>query len=346
MTHDFYRPLGTSDLQVSQLCLGTMTFGQQNSEAEAHHQLDRAIAQGINFVDTAEMYPVPAKAATQGLTEEFIGSWLVKQHRDRLVIATKIAGPSRRLDWIRGGPTAVDRGNIEQAVNDSLKRLQTDYIDLYQIHWPDRYVPLFGEIGFAPNRLRPTIPITEQLQVFADLIQVGKIRYLGLSNETPWGVMQFCQAAKQLNLPAIVSIQNAYNLLNRTFELGLAELCHYQQIGLLAYSPLGFGCLSGKYLASGSGRVSLFPGFGQRYLKPNVNEAVAEYVALAQRHNLNPVAMALAFVRQQWFVTSTIIGATTLAQLNQNLESLNLTLSKELLTEIDRIHSRYPNPAP
>jgi len=343
-----YRQLGDSDLRVSELGLGTMTFGQQNSLEEAHGQLDYAVAHGINFIDTAEMYPVPARAATQGLTEEFIGKWLVNQRRDRLILATKIAGPSRRLDWIRSGPTAIDRQNIEVAVNTSLKRLQTDYIDLFQLHWPDRYVPLFGQTAFDPAQVRETVAIAEQLQVFADLIQVGKIRYVGLSNETPWGVMQFCQVAHQLNLPKIVSIQNAYNLINRGFETALAEVAYYEQVGLLAYSPLGFGTLTGKYLPDRQerGRISLFPGFGQRYLKPNVEEAVVGYAAIARQHHLSPAALALAFVRQHWFVTSTLIGATTLEQLQESLASLDLALDETILAEIDHIHHRYPNPAP
>ena len=343
-----YRQLGKSDLRVSEICLGTMTYGQQNSEEDAHQQLDYALNQGVNFIDTAEMYPVPAKAETQGATEAYIGSWLVRQQRDRLVIATKIAGPSRNLNWIRGGPKAVDRSNLEQAVNDSLKRLQTDYIDLYQIHWPDRYVPLFGQTVYNPRQVRETVPIAEQLAVFADLIRAGKIRYLGLSNETPWGVAEFCHAARQLELPKIISIQNAYNLVNRTFEMTLVEPCLHEQVGLLAYSPLGFGCLSGKYLQATpvNGRITLFPGFGQRYLKPNVDEAVAGYSAIAHKHNLSPATLALAFVRQRWFVTSTIVGATTLDQLKENLASVKVALNQEILAEIDAVHSRYPSPAP
>jgi aryl-alcohol dehydrogenase-like predicted oxidoreductase len=343
-----YRQLGDSNLHISEICLGTMTFGRQNSMEDAHQQLDCALDCGVNFIDTAEMYPVPAQAETQGLTEEFIGSWLVKRQRDRLTVATKIAGPSRRMDWIRNGPIAVDKANIEQAVNDSLKLLQTDYIDLYQIHWPDRYVPLFGQTRFDPKQIRDTIPIAEQLAVFAELITAGKIRSLGLSNETPWGVSQFCQVARQLGLPKVVSIQNAYNLINRTFEVALAETCHHENLGLLAYSPLGFGSLSGKYDQTNlaNGRLTLFPGFGQRYYKPNVHEAVAEYVAIARKHNLSPVAMALAFVRQRWFVTSTIIGATTLEQLKENLASVNIILAEEILDEIDAVHTRYPSPAP
>lgn len=325
-----------------------MTYGQQNTLAEADAQLDYAVAQGVNFIDTAEMYPVPARAETQGLTESYIGTWLVRQSRDRLVIATKVAGPSRRMDWIRGGPNALDRANIEAAVNDSLKRLQTDYIDLYQIHWPDRAVPLFGQSTFEPKQERPTVDIADQLMVFADLIQAGKIRYLGLSNETPWGMVQFCRIAEQLNLPKPIAVQNAYNLLNRIFDWYPAEVCYREQMGMLAYSPLAFGCLSGKYRPSpvSNGRLSLFPGFGQRYLKPNVNEAVAEYCTIAEKLGLQPATMALAFVRQRWFVTSTLIGATTLEQLKENLISVTVTLTPDMLKEIDRVHQRYPNPAP
>ncbi len=343
-----YKKLGQSDLQVSELCLGTMTFGQQNSLEEASQQLDYAIAHGINFIDAAEMYPVPARAETQGRTEEYIGDWLAKQDRDRLIIATKIAGPSRGLQWIRGGPTAVDRRNILQAVDDSLRRLQTDYIDLYQIHWPDRYVPLFGQSVYEPSQSRDTVPIAEQLAVFAELINAGKIRYLGLSNETPWGVSQFCYWAEQLGISPVVSIQNAYNLLNRVFDSALAETCHHHHVSLLAYSPLAFGVLSGKYIHGQpeNTRISLFPGFGRRYLKTNVAEAVAEYAAIAHDHQLTPAQLAIAFVRSRWFIGSTIIGATTLDQLKENLSVVDITLDTTILDKIDAIHTRYPSPAP
>ncbi|HEY9696067.1 MAG TPA: NADP(H)-dependent aldo-keto reductase [Trichocoleus sp.] len=343
-----YHQLGESDLYVSEICLGTMTFGQQNSLEEAHQQLDYAIAQGINFIDTAEMYPVPPKAETYGATESFVGAWLKQQQRDRLIIATKIAGPGRGMKWIRDGAKAIDRPNVKQAIDDSLQRLQTDYIDLYQIHWPDRSVPLFGQTGFNPDQERETVPIAEQLEVFADVMQAGKIRYLGLSNETPWGVAEFSHVAQQLNLPKVVSIQNAYNLLNRVFDSALAEACYRERISLLAYSPLGFGTLSGKYLnqAAPSARINRFQGFGQRYLKPNVNEAITAYVEIAQRHQLSPVQLALAFVRSRWFVSSTIVGATSLEQLQENLNSLNVVLTKDILAEIDAVHLRYPNPAP
>lgn len=343
-----YKSLGQSDLKVSEIGLGTMTFGQQNTLEEAHQQLDFAIAQGINWIDTAEMYPVPARAETQGATEEYVGRWLINQPRDRLIIATKIAGPGRRLQWIREGPRCLDRRNILQAVEGSLKRLQTDYIDLYQIHWPDRYVPLFGQTEFDQRQERDTIPIAEQLEVFAELIQAGKIRYVGVSNETPWGVLEFCHRAEQMNLPKIVSIQNAYNLINRHFDAALAEVCHRENVGVLAYSPLGFGVLTGKYLDNSSqpGRITLFPGFGGRYHKLNVAAAVQEYKTIAQRYHLSPAVLAIAFVRSRWFITSTLIGATHLDQLKENLESLQVTLTSDILKDIEAVHLRYPNPAP
>lgn len=343
-----YKQLGESDLKVSEICLGTMTYGQQNTIEQAHKQLDYAVAYGVNFIDTAEMYPVPTSAETYGLTETYIGEWLKHQPRDQLIIATKIAGPGRGFKWVRNGAEAIDRDNIKQAIDDSLKRLQTDYIDLYQIHWPDRYVPRFGETIYDPIQERKTVPIAEQLSVFADVIKAGKIRYVGLSNETPWGVAEFSHAAKQLGLPKVVSIQNAYNLINRVFDSALAEACYRENIGLLAYSPLGFGLLSGKYLHEKpeKARITLFEGFGQRYRKQNVNEAVAAYVEIAQRHNLKPAQLALAFVRSRWFVASTIIGATTVEQLQENLESLDVFLDKEILAEIDAVNARYPSPAP
>jgi aryl-alcohol dehydrogenase-like predicted oxidoreductase len=344
-----YNQLGESDLHVSEICLGTMTYAQQNTIADAHQQLDYAIAQGINFIDTAEMYPVPPRQETQGLTEAYIGEWLVNQQRDRLIIATKMIGAGRGYKWVRDdSQAALSRQNIICAVDDSLKRLQTDYIDLYQIHWPDRLVPMFGQTVFDPSQERKSVPIAEQLATFAELIQVGKIRYLGLSNETPWGVCQFSHIAAQMHLPKVISIQNAYNLLNRVFDSALAEVCYREHVGLLVYSPLGFGTLSGKYLQtpSAKGRLTEFPNFGQRYHKMNVNEAVMEYAAIAQKHNLSPATLALAFVRSRWFVTSTIIGATTMAQLQENIASLNVTLTPEIIAAIDSIHGRYPSPAP
>ncbi len=348
-----YKKLGASELLVSEICLGTMTYGQQNSIAEAHEQLDYAIARGINFIDTAEMYPVPPNAETQGRTEQYIGEWLakphVKQQRDQLIIATKIIGTGRNYKWLRDDAiAALSRKNILQAVDDSLTRLQTDYIDLYQIHWPDRNVPMFGQVGFNPDHEREMVDIAEQLQTFAELIQAGKIRHLGVSNETSWGICEFSHKAKQLGLPKILSIQNAYNLLNRVFDGDLAEACYREEVSLLAYSPLAFGHLSGKYVqgSPANTRLTLFPNFGQRYHKPNVSAATAEYAAIAQKYDLTPTQLALAFVRSRWFVASTIIGATTMEQLQENIDSVDVQLNAEILADIDKIHARYFNPAP
>ena len=342
-----YRQLGESDLHVSALCLGTMTFGEQNSEADAHAQLDYAVSRGVNFIDTAEMYPVPPRADTQGRTESHIGTWLKHQRRDSLIVATKIAGPSRGFAWIRNTPR-IDRANLEAAIDSSLKRLQTDYIDLYQIHWPDRYVPIFGATSYDASQQRDAVPIAEQLQVLADLVKAGKVRHIGLSNETPWGVGEFVRCAEQMGLPKIITVQNAYHLMNRSFETGLSEVCHHARVGLLAYSPLAFGHLTGKYLAdpNAKGRITQFASFGQRYAKPNVPAATKEYVRIAQEAGLTPAKMALAFVRTRWFTGSTIIGATSLDQLRENLDSAEVALSEEVLEKIDAVHRLYPNPAP
>ena len=338
--------LGTSDLHVSELCLGTMTWGEQNSIEAAHSQLDYAVAQGINFIDAAEMYPVPTRAETQGRTEAYLGHWLKHQPRDKFIIATKITGPARGFDWIRGGPR-VTAAQIIQAVETSLRRLQTDYIDLYQIHWPDRNVPMFGQSAYDPDTEREAAPIAEQLTALSDLVKAGKIRCVGLSNETPWGVSEFLKVAERTGLPRVASIQNAYNLINRIFEYGLAETCAREHVGLLAYSPLGFGMLSGKYAAPGAtGRLTLFPGFGQRYNKPNVNEAAHAYAEIARKAGMTATTLALAFVRSRWFVASTIIGATTMEQLKENVASAQIVFSADVLKEIDAVHARYPNPAP
>ncbi|HEY8856878.1 MAG TPA: NADP(H)-dependent aldo-keto reductase [Rugosibacter sp.] len=339
--------LGKSDLRVSSVCLGTMTFGQQNSEAEAHEQLDHAFAQGINFIDTAEMYPVPPRAETTGATERMIGTWLKHQARDQVVLATKAAGTGR-IAWIRDGNLTFDRKNLRAAVDGSLARLQTDYIDLYQLHWPDRNVPTFGQYQFEPEKERAFVPFLDTLQALDELVKEGKIRHIGLSNETPWGVIQFLRTAKTHVLPRIVSIQNAYNLLNRTWEMGLAETGYREQVSLLAYSPLAFGFLSGKYLADPKavGRATLFGAFAQRYTKVNVPLAVAAYVELAQRHGMTPVQLALSFVASRWFVGSTIIGATTLAQLKENIAACAQPLAEDLLQEIEAVHLHYTNPAP
>ncbi|MFA6488855.1 MAG: aldo/keto reductase [Sideroxydans sp.] len=342
-----YRQLGSSDLKVSALSLGTMTFGEQNTEAEAHAQLDYAVSHGVNFIDTAEMYPVAPRAETAHRTDTYISNWLKHQQRDKLVVATKIAGPARGFGWIRNGPR-VNREHIHAAIDASLCRLQTDYVDLYQIHWPDRYVPMFGSTSYDVAQERESTPIAEQLSALAELVKVGKVRHIGLSNETPWGVSEFVRLAEQLGLPKIVSIQNAYHLMNRTFETGLSEVCHHSKVGLLAYSPLAFGWLTGKYITapSAQGRITLFPGFGQRYNKVNVPAATKEYARIAQEAGISPATLALAFARTRWFSSSVILGATSLEQLKENLESAEVTLSEEILNSIEDVHRSYPNPAP
>jgi aryl-alcohol dehydrogenase (NADP+) len=343
-----YNQLGASELRVSEICLGTMTFGQQNTIKEAHAQLDYALDRGVNFIDTAEMYPVPAQADTQGRTESFIGEWLAKRPRDRVVLATKIAGPGRPIAWVRGGSLAINRANVRTAVDDSLHRLKTEYIDLYQIHWPDRYVPQFGETEYNPDRERSSTPTAEQLAALADVIRQGKVRYVGLSNETAWGVSEFSRVARAAGLPSVVTIQNAYSLVNRTFDTALAEASRRERVDLLAYSPLAFGLLTGKYLAGppAGARLSLFEGFGGRYRKPNVDEAVAAYAAVARDRGLSLTQLALAFVRSRWFVKSTIIGATSLGQLEENLGSVTTELDAATLAAIDAVHTRFPSPAP
>lgn len=340
--------LGNSDLKVTHICLGTMTFGQQNTETEAHAQLDHALAQGINFFDTAEMYPVPARAATSGRTEEYVGSWLKQQPRDQIVLASKATGPGRGFDWIRNSELHFSRNNLERALHGSLKRLQTDYIDLYQLHWPDRNVPLFGGYHFDPQQERDGAPLQETLTTLANFIAAGKIRHWGLSNETPWGLMTILRLADELGLPRPLTVQNAYNLLNRNWESGLSEISYREKVGLLAYSPLGFGYLSGKYHddPGANGRATLFQGFTQRYVKPNVAQAVAAYVELARAHNLTPTQLALAFTYNRWCVASTIIGATSMDQLRENLQADAVQLSDEVLAGIEQIHLQFTNPAP
>lgn len=342
-----YRILGDSKLKVSALALGTMTFGEQNSEAEAHAQLDYAVARGINFIDTAEMYPVAPRAETVHRTESYIGNWLKRQQRDRLIVATKIAGPARGFSWIRGTPR-INREHINAAIDGSLRRLQTDYVDLYQIHWPDRYVPMFGSVSYDIKQERDSVPIEEQLQALAELVKAGKVRHIGLSNETPWGVMEFVRCAERLGLPKIISVQNAYNLLNRSFESGLAEICHHTRVALLGYSPLAFGWLSGKYITDpqADGRITRFPNFGQRYAKVNVPPAVKEYIRIAQEAGLTPATLALAFARTRWFMGSVILGATGMEQLKEDIDSAEVSLSPEVLEQIEAVHRRYPNPAP
>ncbi|MBS0893540.1 NADP(H)-dependent aldo-keto reductase [Tatumella sp. JGM130] len=344
-----YHRIPHSSLEVSQLGLGTMTFGEQNSEADAHAQLDYALSQGINLVDTAEMYPVPPRPETQGLTESYIGSWLKKTgHRDKIILASKVAGPARGSDaQIRAGQV-VDRKNIRAALDASLKRLNTDYLDLYQVHWPQRPANFFGRLGYQYTEENIPVTLLETLDALSEQVRAGKIRYIGVSNETPWGVMRYLQLAEKHQLPRIVTIQNPYSLLNRSFEVGLAEISQYEGVELLAYSALGFGTLSGKYLNGqqpANARNTLFSRF-TRYSGQQSAEAVAAYVALAKQHRLDPSQMALAFVRQQPFVASTLLGATTLQQLKANIDSVNLSLSSELMEQLEAIHRRYTYPAP
>lgn len=343
-----YLTLGQSDLKVSRIALGTMTFGRQNSEAEAFEQLDYALERGVNLIDAAEMYPVPTAAEFQGRTEQYIGNWMRQRgNRDRVILATKATGPGEMVRYLRPD-IRHDERNLRLAIEGSLQRLQTDYIDLYQLHWPDRATNYFGQLGYRHDPDNSGTPLAETLRVLGELVREGKIRHIGLSNETPWGTMKCLQLAEQLGLPRIVSVQNPYSLLNRTAEVGLAEVLLREQVGLLAYSPLGFGVLSGKYAGGArpeGSRLALFPEY-QRYLTEQGVAATQCYLALAAEAGLDPAQMALAFVNTRPFLGSNIIGATRMDQLKANLDSLELTLTPELLTQIEAIHQRYPNPCP
>lgn len=347
-----YRKLGRTDQDVSVIGLGTMTWGEQNTEAQAHEQLDFALEHGVTLVDVAEMYPVPPKPETQGRTETYIGTWLAKRgRRQDIVLASKAAGPVRdpkRPGHIRDGKTSLDRRNLTAALHDSLKRLQTDYLDLYQLHWPDRTTNTFGQLAYPWVTDDSTVAIEETLSVLEDFVREGKVRHIGVSNETPWGVSQFLKANEAAGKPRIASIQNAYSLLNRLYENGLSEFSHREGVGLLAYSPLAMGMLAGKYLDGArpeGARLSLFTRF-TRYSNPQAEAATAQYVQLARDHGLSPAQMALAWVNDRPFVTSNLIGATTIAQLKENIDSIDVTLSQEVLDGIQAIHSRYANPAP
>ncbi len=344
-----YRRLGNTDIEVSVICLGTMTWGQQNTEADAHAQLDTALETGINFIDTAEMYPIPTKGETYGRTEQYIGSWIKqRKNRNKFILATKVVGPGDWLPHIRGGKARLDKSNIEAAVDNSLRRLQTDYIDLYQLHWPERKTNFFGKLGYIHDETENPVAIEETLRALADIVASGKVRHIGLSNETPWGIMQFLQLAEKYDLPRVVSVQNPFNLLNRSFEIGNAEVAHREQVGLLAYSPTGFGVLSGKYLNNArpeGARLTLFEGY-KRYTKPRAIEATAAYVSLANDVGINPAQMALAFVNSRPFLTSTIIGVTSPGQLKSDIDSIDVKLSDDVIERIEEIHRQYPNPAP
>jgi aryl-alcohol dehydrogenase-like predicted oxidoreductase len=341
-----YRTLPGTQLNVSEVCLGTMTWGEQNSEAEAHAQLDYAVDHGVNFIDTAEMYPVPPNATTQGRTESILGNWLARRGHDGLVIASKVAGPGRR-DWIRNGRTDLTREVIAEAVETSLARLKIDCIDLYQIHWPQRNVPNFGATAFDPAKEKQGPAIREQVEGMAALIAAGKIRYYGLSNEWAWGVCEFHRVARELGLPRPVTLQNSYSLVSRNVDNDLAEVLFRERMSLLAYSPLAAGMLSGKYLDGSppNTRFALFEGLGMRFRKPIVREAIAAYVALARKRGLSPVQLALGYVRSRWFIGASIIGATSMAQLEEDIAAAQFELDAETLADIAAIQLRYPNPA-
>jgi aryl-alcohol dehydrogenase-like predicted oxidoreductase len=348
--------LGSSDLQVTPICLGTMTFGEQVNESVAHAILSRSLERGVNFLDTAEMYSVPARAETFGATETILGNWFAKNPlaRRQLVLATKVAGPARGMPWIRHGSADLTEADIVAACNDSLKRLQTDVIDLYQIHWPVRHVPAFGEVYFNPAKDLPASSIHQQLEALAGLVKAGKVRAIGLSNETPYGVHEFVRLAEQYGLPRVATVQNPYCLINRTVENGLDETLYRLGVALLAYSPLGFGLLTGKYDQSGTegsvapkdARIGKYESVRkQRWGRPEALAAARRYNALARDHGLTPTQMALAFCNTQWQVTSTIIGVTSVAQLDEDLDAWGTVLSAELLAEIDRIRWEVRDPA-
>jgi len=342
-----FRTLPGTELNVSEVCLGTMTWGEQNSEADAHQQLDYALAHGINFIDTAEMYPVPPNGETQGRTEKFLGSWLKRQRRDGLVIATKVAGPGRR-DWIRDGRTDLTREVIAEAVDTSLARLQIEAIDLYQIHWPQRNVPMFGATEFDPSKENDGPSVREQVEGLAAVIKAGKIRYYGLSNETAWGVCEFRRVARELGVAGPVTIQNSYSLVSRGVDNDLAEVLFREKMSLLAYSPLAGGMLSGKYLGGvhpSKSRYTLFDGLGMRFRKPIVNEAIEAYAKLAETRGLTLVQLALGYVKSRWHVGAAIIGATTMQQLEEDVDAAQFELDAETLAAIAAIQTSYPNPA-
>lgn len=343
-----YSKLGNTDLEVSKICLGTMTFGEQNTEADGHEQLDYALTQGVNFIDTAEMYSIPGNAKTQGSTERIIGTWInSRRNRDKFILATKITGPSK-MTWIRD-PLRFNREQITTAIEGSLKRLQTDYVDLYQLHWPERRTNFFGQRGYTHSASDPWEEnFLEILETMADLIKAGKIRHFGISNETPWGMMRYLQLSQTHNLPRCVSIQNSYSLLNRLFEVGLSEIAIRENAGLLAYSPMGFGMLSGKYhkgLDNENSRINKFKAY-KRYSSDNSRAATGKYLEIAEAHGLSLAQMSLAFVNSRPFVTANIIGATSLTQLKENISSIEVDLSKELLKEIEAVHALIPDPAP
>ena len=343
-----FKKLGNSDLDVSTICLGTMTWGEQNTQDEGFEQMDYALDQGINFFDTAELYAVPPKKETYGHTEIIIGNWFEKtKKRDKVILATKVAGPAR--DYLRGGENSFSGKNFADAINSSLKRLKTDYIDLYQLHWPERNVNNFGKLGYE-HKENNWNKFEDVLANLSRYIEEGKIRYIGLSNETPWGVMNYLKLHKEKNLPRMMSIQNPYSLLNRSYEIGLSEVSIREEVGCLAYSPLASGYLSGKYrngsLPKGSRMERDGDFWKYRYNTPNMEKAVEEYYKISKKYNIDISQMSLKFCEVQDFMTSVIIGATTMEQLKTNIESVNVKLNSEILKKINDIHKLIPNPCP
>ncbi|MAE59051.1 MAG: NADP(H)-dependent aldo-keto reductase [Halobacteriovorax sp.] len=344
-----YNKLGNTDIDVSVICLGTMTWGVQNTIEQAHEQLDYALDNGVNFIDTAEMYPVPPTEETYTKTEQFIGKWdKLKTDRDKIILATKVAGPAESMSYIRGGTNRLDKKNIKAACEASLKRLNVDYIDLYQLHWPSRNTNFFGSLGYQHSQEEDFIHPYESLLALKELKDEGKIREFGLSNETPWGLSTFLNEAKTHDLPRVMSVQNPYNLLNRTYEIGMAEISIREKVGLLAYSPLGFGVLSGKYLDGKrpeNARLTLFDRF-TRYLGDKAEKATKSYHDIAKEHGMSLTQLSLSFVNNRNFLTSNIIGATTMDQLKENIDSVNVELNQEIYEKIERVHQEITNPCP
>ena len=344
-----YKKLGGTDLKVSLICLGTMTWGEQNTQKEGFEQMDFALEKGVNFFDTAELYAIPPKAKTYGKTEEIIGNWFkIKKNRKKIILASKIAGPG--LKWIRGGGSQYSPKSIEEALHNSLKRLQTDYIDLYQLHWPERNTNYFGDLDYEHDEKEKSWNSFESiLNTLKKFIDQGKIRYIGLSNETPWGFSKYLEIAKEKNLPKVVSVQNPYSLVNRTYEVGMSEISIRERAGLLAYSPLAVGYLTGKYRNKKipkNSRLDLFYENYPRYHNERTYEAVDEYFKISEKYKISLSQLALAFVNSRDFVTSNIIGATTMEQLQENIDSINITLNENVMNEINLIHEKIPNPAP
>jgi len=344
-----FKKLGNTDLNVSLICLGTMTYGEQNTQDEGFEQMDYAVEKGINFFDTAELYAIPPKEKTYGKTEEIIGNWFQKRNnRKKIILASKIAGPG--LKWIRKGGDQFSPKSIEEALNNSLKRLKTDYIDLYQLHWPERNTNYFGELNYEHDENEKKWNSFDSiLKTLKKFIDRGKIRYIGLSNETPWGFSKFLQIAKEQKLPRIVSVQNPYNLVNRSYEVGMSEISIREKTGLLAYSPLAAGYLTGKYRNNQmpkNSRMDLFYDNYPRYHNQRTYSAVDEYFDIAQKHKISLTQLSQAFVNSRNFVTSNIIGATTMKQLKENIDSINISLNKKIIDEINLVHDKIPNPAP